>query len=318
MAATLCDVKPGDEVILPSYTFVSTANAFVSRGATPVFVDIRPDTLTLNGERVLEAMNERTKAIVPVHYAGVGCDMTAYREIARERRVLIVEDAAQAILSERDGRPLGSVGELAALSFHETKNVSSGKGGALLVNDERLAARAEVIWENGTNRPEFHRGAVDRYTWVDQGSCYLPGEIMAALLSAQLDEADLITRQRRVMWDAYHDAFESLEQQGVLRRPFVPRACQHNAHMYYLLLSTAEARTEMIEFLRHKGVAAVFHYVPLHSSPAGKRYGRSIGELTVTDDIASRIVRLPLWFGLEPELERVILAVTDFFSSVEA
>lgn len=318
MAATLCDLQPGDEVIVPSYTFVSTANAFVARGATPVFVDIRPDTLNLDGERVLEALTSRTKAIVPVHYAGVACDMAPYREVAREDDLLIVEDAAQAILAEGRNGPLGSEGDLAAFSFHETKNVSSGHGGALAVNAERLMARAEIIWEKGTDRSAFERGEAARYTWLDQGSSYLPGEVMAAFLSAQLEDADSITERRLAIWNRYHGALAGLEQQGYLRRPVIPDGCKHNAHMYYVLLPDAGTRTRMIEFLAKRRIRAVFHYVPLHSSPAGRRYGRPAGDLNVTDRVASTLLRLPLWLGLEPELDRVLEAVADFFASVEA
>ncbi|QDV09632.1 dTDP-4-amino-4,6-dideoxygalactose transaminase [Planctomycetes bacterium Poly30] len=318
MAATLCEVQAGDEVILPSFTFVSTANAFVARGATPVFVDIRPDTLNLDGELVVEAISERTKVIVPVHYAGVGCDLTPYQAIARERGIFVVEDAAHSILATDEGRSLGSIGDLAAFSFHETKNLSSGQGGALAINDERLAARAEIIWQKGTNRSDFCRGAVDQYTWIDQGSSYLPGEIPAAFLSAQMEEADLITERRLAIWQTYHRELEGLEQRGWLRRPCVPEGSGHNAHIYHVLLSNAEARTRIIEFLRRKGIGAVFHYVPLHTSPAGRRYGREAGELTVTEDIAARLLRLPLWLGIEPLLPRVLRAVGEFFDTVEA
>lgn len=301
MTALLADLEPGDEVILPSYTFVSTANAAVLRGAVPVFVDIRPDTLNLDESRIEEAITPRTKAIVPVHYAGVGCAMDVILEIAERRRLLVIEDAAQGLMASFRGRPLGAWGHLAAVSFHETKNVISGEGGALLVNDERFVERAEIIREKGTNRSQFFRGEVDKYTWVDRGSSYLPGELIAAFLYAQLEEAEAITRHRRQVWDRYHEAFADLERCEKARRPIVPKDCEHNAHLYYLLLPTAEARDRLLTRLKEEGVGAIFHYVPLHSSPAGRRFGRVHGPMTHTDSLSSRLVRLPLWVGLDPE-----------------
>jgi dTDP-4-amino-4,6-dideoxygalactose transaminase len=309
MSAILADLEPGDEVILPSYTFVSTANAVVLRGAVPVFVDVRPDTLNLDERLVEAAVTPRTKAIMPVHYAGVGCEMDVLMDIARRHRLLVIEDAAQGLMSRYRGRPLGSIGDLAAVSFHETKNVISGEGGALLVNNPALAERAEIVREKGTNRSLFFRGQVDKYTWVDIGSSYLPGEIVAAFLWAQLEEADAITKRRLALWDRYHAAFASAERDGRLRRPVVPAHCEHNAHMYYVLLPDLAHRTAAIDRLKALGVNTVFHYVPLHSAPAGRRYGRSHGSLDVTDDIADRLLRLPMWIGLEERQSDVIHAV---------
>ncbi|MFH2139926.1 MAG: dTDP-4-amino-4,6-dideoxygalactose transaminase [Pseudomonadota bacterium] len=307
MAAILVGIQPGDEVIMPSYTFVSTANAFVLRGGIPVFVDIRPDTLNIDESLIEAAITSRTKAIVAVHYAGVGCEMDAIMAIAQRHNLLVIEDAAQGIMSSYKGRALGSIGHLAALSFHETKNIISGEGGALLVNDERFAERAEIIREKGTNRSQFFRGQVDKYTWVDIGSSYLPGEIIAAFLWAQMEEADSITQKRLAIWQNYHEALAPLEQAGVLRRPIIPENCQHNAHMYYILLDSLEKRSMLIEKLKEQGVNAVFHYVPLHSSPAGKRYGRVHGSMAITQDFSDRLVRLPLWIGLsEAQQGRIV------------
>lgn len=312
MAAILADLQAGDEVIMPSYTFVSTANAFVLRGAVPVFVDIRSDTLNIDETLIEAAITPRTKAIVPVHYAGVSCEMDAIMAIARKHNLLVIEDAAQGIMSTYKGQPLGSIGHFGCLSFHETKNIISGEGGALLINDAKFAARAEVIREKGTNRSQFFRGQVDKYTWLDVGSSYLPGELIAAFLWAQMEEADAITTARLAVWNQYHAAFESIEAGGKLRRPIVPEACQHNAHMYYVLLESLEQRTGFIEHLKQQGVNSVFHYVPLHSAPAGRKYGRASGELSHTDNLANRLVRLPMWFGLLGESQ---LAVIDAATS---
>jgi dTDP-4-amino-4,6-dideoxygalactose transaminase len=309
LAALLAEVGPGDEVIMPSYTFVSTANAFVLRGAIPVFVDIRPDTLNLDEKRIEAAITGRTRAIVPVHYAGVGCEMDVISAIAARHRLLVIEDAAQAMLASYRGRPLGSIGDLAAVSFHETKNIISGEGGALLVNNPRFAERAEIIREKGTNRSQFFRGQVDKYTWVDIGSSSLPGEIIAAFLWAQMDEADAITKRRLAMWNTYHQWFADAERAGKLRRPIVPPHCTHNAHMYYILLPDLARRSAAIEKLKSAGVQSVFHYVPLHSSPAGKRFARAHGEMMVTDDIAERLLRLPQWVGLEERQVEVIQTI---------
>ena len=309
MAAILCDLGPGDEVILPSFTFVSTANAFVLRGAVPVFVDIRSDTFNIDEKAIEAAVTPRTKAIAAVHYAGVGCEMDAILDIARRRGLAVIEDAAQGILSRYKGRPLGSMGQLAALSFHETKNVIAGEGGGLLINDPRYIERAEIIREKGTDRKKFSRGETDRYTWIDIGSSYLPSDINAAFLWAQLESADEITARRRAIWSRYHEAFAGLEREGLARRPIVPDDCLPNAHMYQILLSGASATAPFLERMRSRDIHAVFHYVPLHSSPMGRARGRAHGSMANTDDLSSRIVRLPLWLGIEPHLDRVIDAV---------
>lgn len=307
LAAILADIQPGDEVIMPSYTFVSTANAFVLRGGIPVFVDIRPDTLNIDETRIEAAITTRTKAIVPVHYAGVACEMDAIMDIAARHNLLVIEDAAQGIMSTYKGRALGSIGHMGCLSFHETKNIISGEGGAILINDERFSMRAEIIREKGTNRSQFFRGQVDKYTWVDIGSSYLPGEIIAAFLWAQMEDADGITQRRLAIWDRYHESFEALELCGSARRPVVPEGLQHNAHMYYLLMPDLKKRTALIGNLKSADINAVFHYVPLHSSPAGRRYGRVCGDLSDTDAVSERLVRLPLWIGLnESDQGRII------------
>jgi dTDP-4-amino-4,6-dideoxygalactose transaminase len=309
MAAILANVGPGDEVIMPSYTFVSTANAFALRGATPVFVDIRPDTLNIDESRIEAAITPRTKAIVPVHYAGVGCEMDTIMDIARRHDLLVIEDAAQGVMASYKERPLGSIGHLAAFSFHETKNIISGEGGALLINDARFIERAEIIREKGTNRSQFFRGQVDKYTWADCGSSYLPGELISAFLWAQMEEADAITNRRLAIWNKYHAAFESLELTGKLRRPVILADVGHNAHMYYLLLPSLDERTTFISGLKEAGVSTVFHYVPLHSSPYGSSISRTHGDMTNTNDLSNRLVRLPLWLGLEPLQDHVISSV---------
>jgi dTDP-4-amino-4,6-dideoxygalactose transaminase len=298
MAALLIDIEPGDEVIMPSFTFVSTANAFVLRGARPVFVDVREDTLNLDERLIEDAVTSRTRAIVPVHYAGVGCEMDAIMAIAGRHRLKVVEDAAQAVMATYRGRALGSIGDLGAYSFHETKNVISGEGGSLLVNDPGLAARAEIVREKGTDRSRFFRGQVDKYTWQEPGSSFLPGEIIAAFLWAQFAEADRITEARHAIWRIYHAMLEPLEEKEAIRRPIVPDACRHNAHMYYVLLPTGANRADVLGEFRRNEICPVFHYVPLHSSPAGTRYGRAHGDLHVTDSIAARLIRLPLWVGI--------------------
>ena len=314
MAAMLANIGPGDEVIMPSFTFVSTANAFVLRGAVPVFVDIRPDTLNMDESRIEEAITVKTRAIVPVHYAGVACEMDAIMEIAHKHQLMVIEDAAQAVVSSYKGRPLGSIGHLATLSFHETKNISCGEGGALLVNSPELCERAEIIREKGTNRSRFFRGQVDKYSWVDIGSSYLPSELSAAFLWAQIKEVRHITRRRLDIWNAYHAAFEHLESQGKIRRPIVPEDCKHNAHMYYLLLPDPDGRTAFIKYLRKNDIQVVFHYIPLHSSPMGKKLGRVNGELSNTDELSNRLVRLPLWLGLETQQTSVIRRIAESFN----
>lgn len=311
MAALLLDIQPGDEIIMPSYTFVSTANAFVLRGAVPVFVDIREDTLNLDERLVEAAITSRTRAIVPVHYAGVACEMDSIMEIAHRYNLKVVEDAAQGVMSTYKGRLLGSIGDFGAYSFHETKNVISGEGGALLVNDLELALQAEIIREKGTDRSRFFRGEVDKYTWQEVGSSFLPGELIAAFLWAQLQEAEAITTQRIAIWEYYHEAFEPLESKGFIRRPIVPSDCQHNAHMYYVLLRSDIDRQAVLSELKRNGINAVFHYVPLHSSPAGLRYGRVSGSMQVTNTLSASLIRLPLWVGLtNSQLDRVV----DIFS----
>jgi len=286
---------------MPSFAFVSTANAFVLRGATPVFVDVRPDTLTIDPGLVDRAVTPRTKAIVALQYAGGACDMDALMEIAARHALAIVEDAAQAILSSYRGKPLGSIGTFGTLSFHETKNVFSGEGGALLINDARYVERAEMLWEKGTNRKQFFLGAVDKYTWVDVGSSFLPSELICAFLRAQLESAQQSTSIRLGLWRRYHDAFEGLEAAGRIRRPIVPDGCHHNAHMYYLLTGDGVVRANLLAALHEAGIGAVFHYVPLHSSPAGRRFGRAVGPFAVTDDVAARLIRLPLWTDLSAQ-----------------
>jgi len=299
MAAILAGIGPGDEVIMPSYTFVSTANAFVLRGGVPVFVDVRPDTLNLDETLIEAAVTPRTKAVVPVHYAGVGCEMEAILEIAKHRRLLVIEDAAQGLMSTHRGRSLGAIGQLGALSFHETKNVISGEGGALLVNDASFIERAEIVREKGTNRTSFFRGEADKYTWVDIGSSYLPGEIIAAFLWAQLEQAEAITARRVELWNRYHERLEACERAGRIRRPVIPAGCRHNAHLYYILLPSLAHRNRRIEGLRAREIRSVFHYVPLHSSPAGRRYGRTASAMTNTDRAGDCLLRLPLWLGMD-------------------
>jgi dTDP-4-amino-4,6-dideoxygalactose transaminase len=310
LAALLAGITPGDEVIMPSYTFVSTANAFVLRGAVPVFVDIRRDTLNLDETRIEAAITPRTKAVVPVHYAGISCEMDVILDIARRHGLLVIEDAAQGLLSSYKGRSLGSLGHFAALSFHETKNVTAGEGGALLVNGEQWLERAKILWEKGTNRSQFFRGEVDKYSWVDVGSSFLPSEINAAFLWAQLEEAEAITHERLRIWSRYHEAFAGLEAQQVAIRPTVPAECVHNGHLYYLIVQDLPARTLLLAQLKELGVQALFHYVPLHDTPAGLRYGRAHEDLPCTQMAGDRLVRLPLWPGMDDAtLERVIGAV---------
>lgn len=310
LAITLAGVEAGDEVILPSYTFSSTANAVVLRGAIPVFIDIRPDTLNIDETLVEAAITDRTKAIMPVHYAGVSAEMDTISAVASERDIAIIEDAAQGVMSSYQGKPLGSIGTFGAISFHETKNVICGEGGALLVNDSAFVERAEIIREKGTNRSKFLRGEVDKYTWVDIGSSYAMSDLTAAFLWSQLSEGASITDRRLAIWNRYHEAFADVESAELLRRPIVPDNCVHNAHMYYIVLPTAEGRDRMLGALRDIGVHSVFHYVPLHSAPAGVRYGRVHGSMSITDNYSARLLRLPLWPGMsDDEINRVIDAV---------
>ena len=316
MAALLLELEPGDEVIMPSYTFVSTANAFALRGAVPVFVDIREDTLNIDERLIEAAITSRTKAICVVHYAGVSCEMDTILAIAARHGLRVIEDAAQAIYSTYKGRPLGAIGDLGCLSFHETKNVISGEGGALLTRDPEFADRAEILREKGTDRSRFFRGQVDKYTWVDVGSSYLPSELIAAFLAAQLEEGTKITEQRLALWRRYHDWAAPHESGGALRRPVIPEHCAHNAHMYYLLLPSLEQRTAFIQHMKERGVATVFHYIPLHSAPAGRRFGRACGDLPVTEALSARLVRLPLWLGLEERMDQVLTAADQSLAGV--
>jgi len=298
MAAILVDIRTGDEIIMPSYTFVSTANAFVLRGGVPVFVDIRKDTLNIDEQLIEDAITPHTKAIVPVHYAGVACEMDTIMDIASRHDLMVIEDAAQGIMSSYKGRALGSIGDLGAFSFHETKNVISGEGGALLVNDSKLTTQSEILRAKGTDRSQFMRGEVNKYTWQEMGSSFLPGELIAAFLWAQLEDAEKITRDRSVQWQYYHELLEPLESKGVIRRPIVPDSCQHNAHMYYVLLSPEIDRQKVLDKFKQSDIGSVFHYVPLHSSPAGKRYARAHDSLDITNVYSECIIRLPLWLGL--------------------
>lgn len=298
MAAILLNIKQGDEVIMPSYTFVSTANAFVLRGAVPVFVDIREDTLNINEKLIEDAINPRTRAIVPVHYAGVACEMDTIMSIAKSHQISVVEDAAQGIMSTYKGQALGGIGSLGTFSFHETKNLISGEGGALLVNENELFLRAEIIREKGTDRSKFFRGEVDKYTWQDTGSSFLPSELTAAFLWAQLQEAERITKERLLIWWNYHNLLESLEARGWLRRPVIPENCIHNGHMYYVLLDDSLDRQHILNSMKQAKIGVVFHYVPLHNSPAGRRYGRVNDNMDVTNQQSERLIRLPMWIGL--------------------
>jgi dTDP-4-amino-4,6-dideoxygalactose transaminase len=317
MTALILDIEPGDEVIMPSYTFVSTANAFVLRGAKIVFVDIREDTLNLDETMIEKAITDKTKAIVAVHYAGVSCEMDTINQIAKKHGLTVIEDAAQGILATYKGRPLGSIGDFAAYSFHETKNVISGEGGCLLINDGKFSLDAEIIREKGTNRSQYFRGEVDKYTWQKLGSSFLPGELIAAFLWAQLEEAKTITQRRLDLWDYYHAQLAVVETAGIIRRPIIPEHCQHNAHMYYVLLSPSSDRSSVLKQLAEKGVNAVFHYVPLHSSPAGQRFGRAGSDLSRTTDISERLIRLPLWVGMTKEMQdQVIVTLKDVLNSL--
>ncbi|MEZ5785519.1 MAG: dTDP-4-amino-4,6-dideoxygalactose transaminase [Xanthobacteraceae bacterium] len=306
LAGLLCELQPGDEVIMPSFTFVSTANAVVLRGARPVFVDIRPDTLNIDENAIEAAIGPRTRAIFPVHYASVCAEMDAINAIAGRHRLWVVEDAAQALGATYKGRPAGALGHIGCFSFHETKNIVAGEGGAIALSRPELSARARVLWEKGTNRTAFRLGLVDKYTWVDVGSSFYPNEITAAALRAQLEAADDIIADRLSTWNFYHQALEDAETKGLLRRPIVPEHCRHNAHIYYVLLPDRGERDRLLEVLRAHQVSTSFHYVPLHSSPAGQRFGRAHGSLTLTDDLSDRQLRLPLWYRMGEQAGRVI------------
>lgn len=309
MAAILADIKPGDEVIMPSYTFVSTADAFVLRGATPVFVDIRPDTMNIDEKLIEAAITDKTKAIVPVHYAGVSCEMDTIMDIAKRYNLLVIEDAAQGVMSTYKGQALGTIGDYGCYSFHETKNYSMGEGGALLIKDKANVERAEIVREKGTNRSKFFRGQIDKYTWVDAGSSYLPSELNAAYLYAQLEKAEEINNNRLASWKHYYEELSELMEQGKIELPVIPEGCVHNAHMFYIKAKDLEERTRLIDYLKDNGIGAVFHYIPLHSAPAGIKYGRFSGEDVYTTKESERLLRLPMYYGLE-ENDRVKIIET--------
>ena len=314
MAMMLCGIKPGDEVILPSYTFSSTANAAVLVGAKLVFVDVRPDTMNIDERKIEAAITEKTKVIIPVHYAGVPCEMDTIMDIARRHSLMVVEDAAQGVMSTYKGKALGTIGDFGCYSFHETKNYSMGEGGAILINNEDYIEKAEILREKGTNRSKFFRGQVDKYTWVDFGDSYLPSELNAAYLWAQLEVADKINENRLASWHKYYDSLKSLAEDGVIELPFVPKDCIHNAHMFYIKCKSLEERTSFIDYMKEKGVLCVFHYVPLHSAPAGQKFGRFNGEDEYTTADSDRLVRLPLYYGLRSEdTDYVIKCIKEYF-----
>lgn len=315
MAALLADIKEGDEIIMPSYTFVSTADAFVLRGAVPVFVDIRPDTMNIDETKIEDAITEKTKAIVPVHYAGVSCEMDKIMELAEKYHLTVIEDAAQGIMSTYKGRALGTIGDYGCFSFHETKNYSMGEGGALLIRDPKNVERAEIIREKGTNRAKFFRGQIDKYTWVDAGSSYLPGDMNAAYLMAQLDAADVIFEDRMRSWNLYKELLTPLAEEKKVELPHIPEGCTHNAHMFYVKAKNLEERTKLIDYLKENGVQAVFHYIPLHTAPAGQRFGRFHGEDVYTTKESERLMRLPMYYGLkEEEVRYVASKIIEFYS----
>lgn len=314
MAALLADIKPGDEVIMPSYTFVSTANAFVLRGATIVFVDIRPDTMNIDENLIEDAITEKTRAIVPVHYGGVACEMDTICDIAKRHNLVVVEDAAQGVMSFYKGRALGSIGDFGCYSFHETKNYSMGEGGAVLVNHEKNVERAEIIREKGTNRTKFFRGQVDKYTWIDLGSSYLQSELNCAYLYAQIENPDIINNDRLQSWNTYYELLTPLKEKGCIDLPVVPEGCVHNAHMFYIKTKDLEERSKLIAFLKENRIGAVFHYIPLHSSPAGQQFGRFHGEDKYTTKESERLLRLPMYYGLEKkDIEYVVSKIKEFY-----
>ena len=313
MAAFLADIQPGDEVIMPSYTFVSTADAFVLRGATCVFVDIRPDTMNIDETKIEEAITEKTKAIVPVHYAGVSCAMDEIMAIAKKYNLKVVEDAAQGVNAFYKGKALGTIGDFGCYSFHETKNYSMGEGGAILFQDDRYLEPAEILREKGTNRSQYFRGQIDKYTWVGYGSSYLPSDMNAAYLWAQLEEADKINDKRLSIWNFYHEELKELEDKGVLERPYIPEYATHNAHMYYIKVKDLRVRTKLLAYLKERGILSVFHYVPLHSATAGKKFGRFHGEDVYTTKESERLCRLPMYYSLSlEEAAEVVKALKEF------
>lgn len=316
MAALLCDIHPGDEVIMPSYTFVSTADAFVLRGARVKFVDIDPKTMNINADLIENAITSKTKAIVPVHYAGVGCDMDHIMQIAKEHKLFVVEDAAQGMMAKYKGRYLGTIGDFGSYSFHETKNYTMGEGGTININNPKYMERGEIIREKGTNRAKFFRGEIDKYSWVDIGSSYLPSEMNAAYLYAQLESADIINDKRIMIWENYYNGLLDLKEKGYLELPYIPKECEHNAHMFYIKLKNLDERSRMINYLREKGIYAVFHYVPLHSSQAGKKYGEFVGDDVYTTKESERLLRLPMFYDLKLEVcDYIIDCVEDFFKN---
>jgi dTDP-4-amino-4,6-dideoxygalactose transaminase len=314
MAAMLAEIQPGDEVIMPSYTFVSTADAFVLRGAKAVFVDIRPDTMNIDENLIEKAITKRTKAIVPVHYAGVACEMDTIMDIARRHNLMVIEDAAQGVLSTYKGKALGTIGDYGCYSFHETKNFSMGEGGALLIKNEDMIEAAEILREKGTNRSKFFRGQIDKYTWINYGSSYLPSELNSAYLYAELEVADEINNNRLTAWNRYKAELNDLKEQGKIELPYIPEECVHNAHMFYIKTKDLGERTKLIDFLMKNGVRAVFHYIPLHSAPAGRKYGRFNGEDRYTTKESERLLRLPMYYGLCIEDQnKVIELIHDFY-----
>ena len=314
MSAILSNIQPGDEVIMPSYTFVSTADAFVLRGAKVIFVDIRPETMNIDERLIEEAVTERTKAIVPVHYAGVACKMDEICDIAKRHNLFVIEDAAQGVMSFYKGRPLGTLGDYGCYSFHETKNYSMGEGGALLIKDPKNIERAEIIREKGTNRSKFFRGQIDKYTWMDAGSSYLPSDLNAAYLWAQLEKAEEILNDRMASWNLYNQLLKELEEEGYIRLPEIPEECTHNAHMFYIKTKDLEERQNLTSFLKAKGVGAVFHYIPLHSAPAGKKYGEFFGKDIYTTSESERLLRLPLYYKLSNDsIEKIVEAIKEFY-----
>ena len=314
MAALLAEIQPGDEVIMPSYTFVSTADAFVLRGAKVVFVDIRPDTMNIDETKIEAAITKKTKAIVPVHYAGVSCEMDTIMDIARRHNLLVIEDAAQGVMSKYKGKALGTIGDFGCFSFHETKNYSMGEGGAILIKNQDMIEPAEIVREKGTNRSKFFRGQIDKYTWVDAGSSYLPSELNAAYLYGQLEQADKIFDDRMNTWNEYYKAFKDIAEAGKIELPTIPEGCEHNAHMFYIKCKDLEERTALISFAKENDVMMVFHYIPLHSAPAGKKFGRFSGEDIYTTKESERLVRLPLYYGLtEDDRNKVISVVRKFY-----
>lgn len=314
MAAILADIKPGDEVIMPSYTFVSTADAFVQRGATIVFVDIRPDTMNIDENLIEDAITDKTKAIVVVHYAGVSCEMDTITDIAKRHNLFVVEDAAQGVMSTYKGKALGTIGDFGCYSFHETKNYSMGEGGAILIKDDKYIEKAEITREKGTNRSQFFRGQIDKYTWVDYGSSYLPSELNAAYLYAQLKNADKINENRLNSWNLYYDLLKPLADEGFIELPHIPEGCEHNAHMFYIKAKDLEERTKLIKFMKDNEISLAFHYIPLHSAPAGLKFGRFHGEDVYTTKESDRLVRLPMYYGLSTEeIQYVVKYIKKFY-----